>query len=369
MSLFSPINIVAMVLFAVALGWRIYQVKRAPRSLPAWAVMITIACFLGSFLTQQKVVDDWMDAFAGKGFSRLVSNVVLTIGLCALLIFFLGSALGPQRYRRAAVELIPLGVTLALLTVSLTAMPPATRGDSLSPANVHIASFAVFYLTAGLYMFYGLVACFRWMLRYQRTADRNLSVGLRIAGAGIASLGLGAGVRALYILIAWAFGPTVPILLTLGIVFVIAGALLFLSGITYPGVRARIDALRRRRSHRRQYARLSPLWTVLVEAYPTIVLNSGPRPRTAHRRYYRRVIEIRDGLVQLSPYLAPEFTALTTTNPEAAAAELRDALTRQAAGEETDHRAHLVLPGGGDIEADVQPLLALSAALGSRVLP
>ncbi|WP_370946641.1 MAB_1171c family putative transporter [Amycolatopsis sp. cg5] len=352
-----------MVLFAVALGWRIYQIKRTPRSLPAWAVMITIACFLGSFLTQQKVVDDWIDAFAGNGISRLVSNVVLTVGLCALLIFFLGSALGPQRYRRVAVELIPLGVTLVLLTISLFAMPAEIRGQSLNKDNVHIASFAVFYLGAGLYMFYGLVACFRWMLRYQRTADRNLSVGLRIAGAGMASLALGAGARALYIMIAWVFGPTVPILLTLGIILVIVGALLFLSGITYPGVRARIDALRRRLSHRRQYEHLSPLWTVLVEAYPNIVLNSGPRPRGAHRRFYRRVIEIRDGLVQLSPYLEGDLNALATANPDGAAAELRSALARQASGEETDHRAHLVLPGGGDIEADVQPLLALSAAL------
>ncbi|MET7501758.1 DUF6545 domain-containing protein [Streptomyces microflavus] len=54
------------------------------------------------------------------------------------------------------------------------------------------------------------------------------------------------------------------------------------------------------------------LLTALVTAYPELVLNQDPpasrwdgfRLRRTHTRFYRRLIECRDGLVRLSPYLA-----------------------------------------------------------------
>jgi hypothetical protein len=177
--------------------------------------------------------------------------------------------------------------------------------------------------------------------------------------------------RAIYLLVAWPGGPLLPVLLDIGAVLVVIGSLSFLAGICYPGVRARAASFRRRRQHSRDYHQLHPLWTVLVGAYPNIELRAAPpraldllRPRNVHRRYYRRVIEIRDGLVQLSPYLETDLTVLAGDDPGSAAAELAAALSRHAAGAANDRRAHLVLPGGAsDIEADVQPLLALSRAM------
>ena len=158
------------------------------------------------------------------------------------------------------------------------------------------------------------------------------------------------------------FGPVVKVLLLLGVPFVIVGGMLFLAGVTYPGVRARVSAVRRRRRHRREHHALAPLWTVLVRAFPSIVLRTPPRG--AHRVYYRRVIEIRDGLVQLSPYLDADFGEVAAADPGAAAAALKTALERHAAGEASDGRAKQVLPAGADdIESDVRPLLALSAAM------
>jgi hypothetical protein len=173
--------------------------------------------------------------------------------------------------------------------------------------------------------------------------------------------------------VAWAFGPVVKVLLLLGVPFVIVGGMLFLLGVTYPGVRARVSALRRRRQHRREHDALGPLWTVLVRAFPSIVLRTPPRrrgerlsPRSIHRVHYRRVIEIRDGLVQLSPYLDADFGEVVAADPGAAAAALKTALRRHAAGEEMDGRAKQVLPArADDIESDVRPLLALSAAIGN----
>ncbi|GAB3153776.1 hypothetical protein GCM10027258_56740 [Amycolatopsis stemonae] len=369
-TLFSPVNIVALVLFAAALAWRIYQVQRAP-TVPNWAVTACVAGFAAAFLLQQPVVSDEVDAVLGLGAARVANNALLACGVCALVIFFLGSALGPRRYRRVAVELVPLAAAIALMIVAMALTPPQLRGLPLGPSTIHDSGIAVFYLGAGLYLIYGLIACTAWIVRYQRVADRHLRIGLRLSAAGMACAAIGSIFRALYIVVAWAFGPVVKVLLLLGVPFVIIGGILFLLGVTYPGVRARVAALRRRRQHRREHQALGPLWTVLVQAFPSIVLRTPPRrrserlsPRSIHRVHYRRVIEIRDGLVQLSPYLDADFGEVVATDPGAAAAALKTALERHAAGEESDGHAKQILPApADDIESDVRPLLALSAAL------
>lgn len=371
-TLFSPVNLFAMVLFAAALTWRIYQVQRAP-TVPNWAVTACVAGFAAAFLLQQPAISDEVDAVIGRGAARVANNALLACGICALVIFFLGSALGPRRYRRVVAELVPLAAAIALMIVAMVLTPPELRGLPLGPSTIHDSGIAIFYLGAGLYLIYGLIACTAWIVRYLRVADRNLRIGLKLSAFGMASAAIGSIFRALYIVVAWAFGPVVKILLLLGVPFVIVGAVLFLAGVTYPGVRARLSALRRRRQHRREHRALAPLWTALVRAFPSIVLRTPPRrraerlsPRSIHRVYYRRVIEIRDGLVQLSPYLDEGFGELVATDPGAAAAELRTALERHAAGEESDGQAKQVLPApADDIESDVRPLLALSAAMAN----
>ncbi|QWF79394.1 MAB_1171c family putative transporter [Amycolatopsis sp. CA-230715] len=371
-TLLNPLNIGAALLFVAALGWRIHLLVRAPRSLPNWAVTITITCVAISFLFQQKAIDDAVDGVLGHGVGRLLNNALLAAGLCALLVFFVGSTVSTRPHRRAAFELLPLAADLVLMVVATALTPVQVRGMSLSPERVHVPGIALFYLGAGLYMIYGLSACVRWMLRYLREADRDLRAGLRLGATGLAFVAAGSVLRALYVVVAWAFGPSWRILLQLGVPLVIVGTALFLAGICYPGLRARIAALARRRRHRREYRELSPLWTLMARSFPTVVLRTGRtrrfdrfRPQHVHRQYYRRVIEIRDGLVQLSPFLGTDLTALAAENPRGAAAELEAALTRRESGEKSDGKAKLVLPGGAsDLEADVKPLLALARAVG-----
>ena len=112
-TLFNPVNLIAMVLFAAALAWRIYQVTRAP-TVPNWAVTACVAGFAAGFLLQQPVISDEVDALLGRGAARVANNALLACGLCALVIFFLGSALGPRRYRRVAVELVPPAAAITL---------------------------------------------------------------------------------------------------------------------------------------------------------------------------------------------------------------------------------------------------------------
>ena len=183
-------------------------------------------------------------------------------------------------------------------------------------------------------------------------ADRNLRIGLRLGAIGMASAAVGSIFRALYIVVAWAFGPVVKVLLLLGVPFVIVGGMLFLRRRHLPrragaglGVAAAPPAPPRARGARLPCGRS---WS---EAFPSIVLRTPPRrrgdrlsPRGIHRVHYRRVIEIRDGLVQLSPYLDADFGEVVAADPAAAAAALKTALERHAAGEESDGHAKQVLP-------------------------
>jgi len=135
----------------------------------------------------------------------------------------------------------------------------------------------------------------------------------------------------------------------------------------------RLRAARRWWPHRHAYPGLERLWRLMSQAFPEEVLHRVPTSRwrrfitfqSMHRRYYRRVIECRDGLVRISPYLP---------RAEAAGAELTTAVVRahrlRAA---LRARAHQFPPTGGprafasprspDLDADVAELLALSRAL------
>src|SRR5207248_6312107 len=83
------------------------------------------------------------------------------------------------------------------------------------------------------------------------------------------------------------------------------GGTVFFVGVLYPAVVNRWVSLGRWHRHWRAYRALHPLWSALHEAFPSDVLDRGPRTwwrdrlsvRHMHRRYWRRVIEIRDGLV------------------------------------------------------------------------
>ena len=85
--------------------------------------------------------------------------------------------------------------------------------------------------------------------------------------------------------------------------------------------------------------------------------------RGVHRRYYRRVIECRDGLVRLSPYLAD--AAYTGNEPPAVVAQqIKDALRAHSAGTAVPSRPVLIAaPAEHGLDADVDQLVGLARAL------
>lgn len=170
-----------------------------------------------------------------------------------------------------------------------------------------------------------------------------------------------------------------PRTVTLGSSLIVAVAVpVFLIGVSYPGIAMRLAALRLRRHHRQMYHRLGPLWELLHEAYPEDALDrvrvtrwrDRLHPLGIHRRYYRRAIECRDGLVRISPHLAPAADG----DPELAASaddlaeQLCAALHRREHGQAAPAQAIVVaMPRTHSLEDDVRQLAELSDAVRQRI--
>jgi Family of unknown function (DUF6545) len=164
----------------------------------------------------------------------------------------------------------------------------------------------------------------------------------------------------------WAGGVMPHGVLMVAIAVILVGIVTFLVGFAYPAAVMRLAALRVWLQHRRAYRRLGPLWTLLHQRFPQDALARVPasrlgdalRLRGVHRRYYRRVIECRDGLVRISPYLGPAEQPL--------AERVRAGLRAHAAGTPVPARAVAVaIPAGEGLDADVRELVALADALRS----
>ena len=115
-----------------------------------------------------------------------------------------------------------------------------------------------------------------------------------------------------------------------------ASALLMVAGgavTAFPRARAAVAAYR-------SLLALRPLWKAMRDTFPQVILFS---PRRAivelagvddvHLRLYRRVIEIRDGMLALRVHLPPDRTA-GDDGPESEAVRITEALRRQARGQE-----------------------------------
>ena len=116
--------------------------------------------------------------------------------------------------------------------------------------------------------------------------------------------------------------------------------------------------------HLRAYHRLAPLWTLLNESFPEDALHRVPSKsdafslRGVHRRYYRRVIECRDGLVRISPYVAE------TPDELPLAQRLRAGLETRRSGQVSLRRPiALAVPQDDGMDADVRELEKLAVAL------
>ncbi|MFJ8385603.1 MAB_1171c family putative transporter [Streptomyces sp. NPDC094438] len=358
---------------AAAVAWKVYQLARAPHDAPLRSVTLCLLTAALSYPLAMPGGASGVDTVAGHGAAKLLQNVLLLLTVYFLMCFYLYSAEGQAGRRRARWEAVVVVLVAVSITVAAISVPHKVFAGSFSTADMEIPQIAFFYGGAGLYLMYALAVAARWTRLYARMSRRPHSTGLWMATLGLSAMAVACAVRAVIVAIRWG-GRTVPGPLMAGVAFLlVASILLFVAGVTYPGVRARIASLRLWLRHRRDHRRLEPLWELLSEAYPENVLKPASpalrdrrRARGVHRRYHRRIVECRDGLVDISPYLAGDADerAPLDLDPAELAGRLRQAIARIGEGNPAPRQAMAVAMSlGGDRDADVRQLIAVSDAL------
>ncbi|KND43941.1 MAB_1171c family putative transporter [Streptomyces stelliscabiei] len=364
---------VILLALAVAVVWKLYQWSRAPHDAPLRSVTL---CLLSAALSYPLAMPggaSGVDTVAGHGTAKLVQNVLLLLTVYFLMCFYLYSADGQAGRLRARREALLVAAVAVAITVAALSVPHNVFAGSFSTADMTIPQIAFFYGGAGLYLMYALGAAGRWTRRYARMSRRPHATGLWMAAVGLSTMAVACAVRAVFVAIRWS-GGTVPQPLMAGVAFLlVVSILLFFVGVTYPGARSRVTSARLWMRRRRDHRRLAPLWQLLAEAYPENVLRPASsglwdrwRARGVHRRYHRRIVECRDGLVDVSPHLAnaPEDTEVLDLPPAVLADRLRRAVDTIGKGALVPRPAvPLAVPKEANREADVRQLIAVSDAL------
>ncbi|MFF4361059.1 MAB_1171c family putative transporter [Streptomyces sp. NPDC001604] len=380
MAVIVSVILVAMILaFVAALGWKIFQLIKAPRDASLRAVTLCLISAACSFVLARQPFSGWIASLAGPSAPRLVQNLCVLSMVFWLMCFYLYSAApdADEGNRRARREALLLTLAAIGLITATAAAGVGDHGADFQGSDLRDPALVSFYLIADVYLVYALSMALRWTCSYARASQRPLATGLWMAAVGIGAMAGSCTIRTVLTVVRWQ-GGTVPRTVTWASSVIIALAVpLFLLGVSYPGAATRLAAVRVRRQHRRMYHRLGPLWQMLHEAYPEHSLYRMPAtpwrdrllPLGLHRRYYRRVIECRDGLVRISPYLAP--TAGLGEDQPGWADAMAD---RLYAALHSDHphtpvqAVAVAMPLTQSLEDDVRQLVQLSDAVRRRVL-
>ncbi|MEU1824126.1 MAB_1171c family putative transporter [Streptomyces abikoensis] len=356
----------------VAIAWKLYQVRREPGDAPLRQVTW---CLLAVALSYPLTSSTGLAMVADHGAAKIGQNLLLMVAVHFLMRFYLYSASdGQAARRRARWESLAAVIAIAVAGAVGATAPAGALVGSYATYDMTIPQVSTFYLVAGLYMCYALSASCWWTRRYARGSERPLSTGLWLAAAGLLGMAAACAVRAVFVVIR-SQGHAVPHALTIGAALLLVLSMpLFVVGVSYPGVRARAAAVRLWMQHRRIHSQLEPLWHLLTETYPQTVLPSDPKnwrdrllTRGVHRRLHRRLIEIRDGLVRISPHLGQHAADADLSSPEQLAQHLRTAAQAVRQGLPAPRNAiPLAKPQEDNRAADVQQLVAVSAALSTH---
>ncbi|EHR53457.1 uncharacterized protein with PQ loop repeat [Saccharomonospora amisosensis] len=355
---------------AIAVIWKTSQLLRAPHEKDLRVVTTCVALVFLALSAQLAFSLARSPEYFPSQFPKLIQNVILTF-FFALLIVLLQSAVSPSMVSSRG----PLEVALALLTsagliATFAATNPAIRGASYEGTHDNDPAVLTFYLIGNVYLAYATArgAYLAWSAASHTRSRAQLS--LRVAAAGLVVCCVGTHLpRSISTSGRLTLGTdplpgtgtwTTPLLAT--------GIGVFFIGVGYPGIRTGIVKTRLWFEVRCRYRQLRPLWTAVCDRFPNIALFPPTHPireafhiRQMRLRYYRRVIECRDGLVCLSPYITEPADA--TKTPTRQAELVRDALDRSAQATQVSPVSVIAAPAADGMDADTQELLALSRAL------
>ncbi|WP_216216547.1 MAB_1171c family putative transporter [Amycolatopsis aidingensis] len=354
--LFILVALIAFLLAALAFLRR----RRGPRK-PTQVPMIVILLALGAAFFFLAPAVQAVESRIIPSLGRLLSNLcTLTAAYGFLTLMRYVSHPPAQARAHSRWRLGALLVALAVLVVTflLSRVPEGT--GIFTGLYREQPTLAVYTLVYSAYLGVALVDLGWLGVGTIRHARGYLRAGMILVFAGCL-LGLAYVGQKVVSVLGEVFGAGTPAealcagpFSTVGCTFAVGmpalSVLAIILGAAVPALGPRVTGLLRWPGRWRAYRRLHPLWQALYQAAPEIALTSPQAvqgdapPHDIGFRLYRRVIEIRDGLLILAPYRDQERTAAHRRSAEAAgltgadldaaveAADIAEALRRKQAG-------------------------------------
>lgn len=353
---------------------------------PARTLWLTFAtCAVAGTLDLPGLAAAIDTAFARPNLSHLLKHGVLLVAAGAAREVVRNLALPPAaaahdgRRRAAALvaALLGLAVLFALAPVHETRTIWFTARYATEPVMLAYWTVFVAFLSSALL---SILLVTRWYLVHApagplRSAMRGIQLG--------AAAGLGYAAHKVLYLLARLSGLPDGLLIssmeTVSAALLAVSTALLVIGVSWPSI-LHLPGVRHL-ANRRAHHRLYPLWQALYEATPTIALtppnrldqdDSAPL-RDIEVLLYRRVIEIRDGLLALRPYLSPGLRPSVRAEVAKSQAGPRGEVLAEAVCLELARRAKLrgdlpvpqvdeTVAGGTDLAGEVRLLQRIAAA-------
>ncbi|WP_308190274.1 MAB_1171c family putative transporter [Pseudonocardia sp. TRM90224] len=319
-----------------------------------------------------------IDAVSSTGTGKITHNVATMIGLSLLLHFFFAALRDrASARRRTTVDTVIVTAVVSCLLFLMIATPAEYRGHTLSVPYIAYPTVSSFYIVGGVYFIY-VYATSAWLTwQYARTLPIIAARALWVIVLGLIGLTLTSITRVAWVGIRTVGAPSPSWLNSVNFPLSNISFILLTLGLVAVGV---ASALHRWSLNWRRYRQLEPLWTLMSQTYPEIVLHPRRSRRTepnewrksaswsGHRRIQRRLIECRDGLVKLGPCIAQ--AAEKSSPAELAPSQLADIILtatrlRRLRSESMSSTTSATLDAV-DINDDIDTLIAISTALPPR---
>lgn len=303
-----------VLLWSLVLAW-LPALRRGAIQRALWTIFLMLA--LVKTVALDPIVG-WINETAGvHDANTLVQHLIGITAATALLRFIsLISGAYEQRPRAKALQLVTGLVVAVGLSVFFTITDDGvySSADELLASPIAEPATIAYWMLLEVYLGIALTMGGLLLWRVSRVTPMSLlRVGLWLMCAGVALNALFAVYKSAYVL-AHAAGVGMPTgtIVAISTNMMLVANLLMVSGVAVPAWTAAAKVVEVRRSMRA----LAPLWQTIRATFPEMIL---PVPRelptaegilaTARLRLYRRLIEIRDGMLELRGYVPAGVTA------------------------------------------------------------
>lgn len=293
-------TVVLALLWVVAV-WRAPSAIRSSKQRTLW---IAIAALTLSMTLRRPAIMHAIDSGTGVvNLSTLLKQFLGVTAAAAVLefVYVIARPLSRAGVRR---RVATAGATMAVLAVLFAFVPRHTETTDFfedSAGSVPATAYLLVWLS---YLATAMVMATPLFWGSSRHAGAGwLRTGLRLLGAGTAAGVAYALSRAGYLVLrlTGAAGPgSDAVASTVTDTMKLTAICLILIGSSVPAV----GVAWRAAQHWRYLRTLRPLWRDLTEAVPEVVLGEELHRRELRMRLHRRVVEIRDAILALQPYVS-----------------------------------------------------------------